>query len=190
MDLSKLATIALAAFTATLLVFAFAPHVHCDDDEVVALKTAIVQLQPRVDAMRAFRLAATFAEAGSQNELDPKLLIAMAMRESSLDVKVERLERVGKIGEGGLMQIHGAALRLRPSQCDELLTGAYCQITTGARWLAYARSQCGGSTARWVGAYGLGACPSERMAARHRSVLMARHYYDEIGGSQWTEWTP
>lgn len=175
----------LVAVTMLLSIVAVATVVECSEDRVIEIKDSIQTLQPAVDGLRAFRLAANFVAAGEATEIDPKLLVAMAMRESSFDPQIETLERRGKIGEGGLMQIHGAALRLRPRHCDERLIGADCQIHTGARWLAWVRTHCGGSTSRWVAAYGMKQCPTEASARNHISVRIAKAYYDEIGGTQW-----
>jgi len=157
----------------------------CAEEELDTVAAAIVTLQPAVDNVRALRLARHFAESGEETEIDPLLLVAMAMRESSFDPLVESLERRGSLGEGGLMQTHGVSLRVRPSHCDRRLSSAECQIRTGARWLRWVKDHCGGSTARWVAAYGMRSCPTEESASVHRSVRIVRAYYDEIGGVEW-----
>jgi len=151
-------------------------------EEVAA---GIAELQPAAAGQRANRLAAVFAEAGRRHNHDPLLLVAIAFRESSLAVDVEEHRRRGALGEGGLMQVHGAALRARPHYCPLPLPDAECQVQTGAAWLAYARAACGGSWWRWVAAYGLGACPSEERAREHAAARVAHRYYTRIGGTRW-----
>ena len=150
--------------------------------EVGYLPTVITTLQPDMEPERANRLAVVFNEAADWYNIEPRLLVAIAFRESSLREDVERHQRRGKLGEGGLMQVHGAALRVRPADCTRELIGARCQVMTGAAWLSEARRQCGGSMWRWVGAYGTGTCPSERRARTMSSVKVARRHYLRIGG--------
>lgn len=154
-------------------------------DEVDAVAVAVRRLQPAVGLERADALAAVMVAAGAEVDVDPLLLVAIAMRESSLSLRVERLDRRGARGELGLMQCWGAALELRPAGCDEQLHGADCQVRTGARWLAHARERCPGSTARWVMAYGAGRCPSEAEAHGDRLVAIARSHYARVGGERW-----
>ena len=80
------------------------------------------------DDERAARLAGVFVGAAHETRTDPLLLVAIAMRESSLSERVERLERLGSRGERGLMQCHGAALRARPEACSAELEGAHAPI--------------------------------------------------------------
>jgi hypothetical protein len=151
-----------------------------DGPELRDVATAIRTLQPAADLERADELAEVFRDAGRDHRLDPLLLIAVSFRESSLALDVERHERRGLLGEGGLMQTHGAALRYRPTDCPLPLPGARCQVQTGAAWMAQARDHCGGSWWRWVAAYGLGACPSEAAAREHGPVKVARWHYCRI----------
>lgn len=158
------------------------------EDVAVAIRT----LQPAVDADRAVRLARIFDVAGEESDLDPLLLVALAMRESSFLEAVERGEVVGALGEIGLMQSHGVAIGYRPTGCDRDLRWhgdddrrAMCQILTGARFLAAVREHCGGSWWRWVASYGASRCLTEDEARAHRSATNARRYYVEIGGAGW-----
>lgn len=147
------------------------------------LEEAIQLLQPRTDDARAKRLAKIFHEAGEEHGFDPKLLVAISFRESSLSPEMEELRRFGKVrGEIGLMQCHGAALRFRPEKCQAELRGAWCQIHTGTRYLAHLREKCQGSTWRWLAAYGSGKCMSEREATHSTSIKNAIRYYRRIGG--------
>lgn len=181
-----------AVITAALMAFAICGAIRCLEqlafgcDDVCTVATAIRRLQPAADEERAAALAAVFVEAGREAAIDPLLLVAIAMRESSLSERVERLERLGAVGELGLMQIHpqGPALRLRPQECSAELEGARCQVRTGARWLAFVRERCPGTTWRWVAAYGLSRCPSEEEARVDRNALRAESLYARARGNR------
>lgn len=143
-------------------------------------------LQPRVSENRALDLAAYFAEAGEDYVFDPKLLIALSYRETNFDLDFETLRRFGKSrGEIGLMQCHGACLRFRPEKCSEVLEGAWCQIQTGTRYLAYLRSKCPGPQSRWLTTYATGRCLPLQSRKIHSSVWRAYLYYRKIGGERW-----
>lgn len=154
-------------------------------DEVCTVALAVQRLQPAADDERAEELAGHFIAAGEETGFDPLLLLAIARRESSLAESVERLERLGSRGERGLLQVHGAALRARPRDCPASLEGARCQVRTGARWLAYVRDRCQGSTWVTVAAYGWSRCPSEGEARRDRNAAIAASYYAMAGGTEW-----
>jgi len=146
----------------------------------------IQTLQPRVPMERALDLAAHFAEAGEDHYFDPKLLIAVSYRETNFDPDFETLQRFGKSrGEIGLMQCHGACLRFRPAKCSEVLEGAWCQIQTGTRYLAYLRSKCPGPRRRWLTTYATGRCLPLQSRKMHYSVWRAYLYYKKIGGERW-----
>ncbi len=151
-----------------------------DGQDLREVATAIMTLQPAADLDRADTLAEVFHGAGETYRLDPLLLVAISFRESGLSREVELRRRRGELGELGLMQSHGAALQVRPAGCNRHLVGARCQVHTGAAWLAEARDGCGGSRWRWVGAYGMGHCPSERYARTMRSTRRARDFYCRI----------
>lgn len=158
------------------------------DEQEEAVAAAIVMLQPATTPERAERLAGVFVGAAHETRLDPLLLVAIAMRESSLREDVERLERLGHRGERGLLQImpRGAAISHRPAECSPDLEGAHCQIYTGAMWLAHLRDeQCPGSTWRWVASFGWSRCPSEREAHADRNANIAASYYSSVGGREW-----
>ena len=142
---------------------------------------AIVKLQPRYQRVEAEELAGYFIEAANVNKerpFDPLLLVSIAMRESSL-----LPEAVGQLGEIGLLQVHGVALRFLPSGCT--IEEPRCQLLAGAGYLDYVREVCGGSTWKWVAAYGMSRCPSEEMARNSHSVILAYRYYVSIGGLTW-----
>jgi hypothetical protein len=151
-------------------------------EDLREVATAILTLQPAADLERADTLAEVFRDAARDHDHDPLLLVAIGFRESSFALEVEQHRRLGDLGEGGLMQTHGAALRYRPRDCPLPLPGARCQVQTGAAWLAEAREHCGGSRWRWVAAYGLGMCPSEAMAREDGATIVARRHYLRIGG--------
>lgn len=151
----------------------------------MTLETAIMALQPGVNETRAQRLAKIFEDTGNQYGFDPKFLIAIAFRESSLVSSIEDRRRFGKThNEIGLMQCHGAALSFRPDECSERLEGAYCQIQTGTRYLAHIRDNvCSGSTWKVLACYGHGRCMTDYEARKDRGVKRVMRYYRAIGGS-------
>jgi hypothetical protein len=159
-----------------------------DGEDLREVATAIRTLQPGADLERAETLAEVFNDAGRDYRLDPLLLVALSFRESGLSRDVELRRRRGDLGEYGLMQCHGAALQVRPADCSHHLVRngegrsgfAYCQVRTGAAWLAEAREGCGGSWWRWIGAYGMGHCPTERYARTMTSTQRARELYCRI----------
>jgi|GEM_PF-3924372 len=181
-----LLAVTLAAICIALAVAIGDCEAHADDGpSPAAVAAAIRTLQPATAEPRANRLATVFHTAAHDHGHDALLLVAIAFRESSLSKAVELRRRRGALGELGLMQSHGAALRVRPADCNHHLVGARCQVQTGAAWLSYARMQCGGSWWRWVAAYGLRACPSERMAREDGPARVAHRHYLRIGGTRW-----
>jgi hypothetical protein len=160
---------------------------HGDDSvSVTDVARGVHELQPTATEERAMRLGHVFHTAGRNHDLDPLLLVAISFRESSLLESVEHRRRRGELGELGLMQCHGKALGFRPVGCDHHLVGARCQVETGAAYLAEARRQCSGSWWRWIAAYGMGACPTERYAKTTRGTQRACRYYTRIGGKRWS----
>lgn len=140
---------------------------------------AVMKLQPMHTQEVAASWAGAFRSAGKESDIDPLLLIAIAYRESSI-----RDDVVGKLGEQGPMQLHGAALMHRPRACNP--AEMTCSIRGGAAVLQYWRSACNDDRwAVWIGAYGLGQCPSYGDAAKLRSVQRARALYEKIGGDGW-----
>ena len=67
-----------------------------EDTDVAVLADVIVDLQPATSEERAERLARVFDAAADESDLDPRLLVALAMRESSLLASVERGEVRGE----------------------------------------------------------------------------------------------
>jgi len=178
----------VAVIVAFLLASAMAIGAQCDAEandttalDELRVSDALRELAD-VDDERAERLAVIIEDAGEQHGIDPLLLVAIGMRESGWQERYERLQRFGSMGEVGLMQTHGVALRFRPAGCTAELRGARCQIETGAAFLAHVRSHCRGPIEVWVGAYGMSACPTVELAAMHQSVRRVRRYYEMIGG--------
>jgi hypothetical protein len=183
------ATVVVAVLFAVLFCFCLGwfENVAEGCDEVCQTAIAVRRLQPAASEDRAAELAGVFVAAGRETNVEPLLLLAIAMRESSLHPAVEARTRRGSRGEVGLMQVHpsGPAIRLRPADCDEDLDGARCQVRTGARFLAFVRDHCPGSTWRWVAAYGRSRCPSETEARADRNAAIAAGYYSRAGGVRW-----
>lgn len=99
--------------------------------------------------------AKIFFDAGKETGVDPFLLAAVAMRESGLNP-----DRVGKIGEMGLMQLHphsraGRETRLICKADQSACVGM--QIFSAARLLQRNLRQCG-SLPRALAAYNTGRC--------------------------------
>jgi len=158
--------------------------------DITTVTSAIQQLQPRVNDQRAQNLAKILVDAGTEVDIEPFLLASIVMRESSFQPALENRQMFGQynnLHEIGLMQNHGASLRVRPDNCTSDLEGARCQIFTGARWLAFSREYCGGSKWVWVSAYGRRACPTEREAREEGRVRRVRNLYVSIGGESWEE---
>lgn len=156
--------------------------------ELTSTAKAILTLQPQAGTERAQDLARHIDDAAHENRLDPKLLVALIMRESSFAQNVELLNKLGSAGERGLTQVHPSntmALSMRPDGCDANLAGARCQIFTGARYLAWCRRTCPGSTSRWVASYGMAQCPSEMLAPHYRTIRIAQGFYRRIAGHPW-----
>lgn len=171
----------------TLMTFFSTRALGSPNDLIEATAEDILTLQPSLDEDRARRLAGLIVEASEESELEPALVVAVANRESAFLPEVESLELLGSRGERGLLQVHGAGLVFRPDGCSTRLEGARCQIETGARFLAWVRDRCGGSTWRWLGAYGMSRCPSEDEARQLKSTRVARRHYDAINGQRWTD---
>lgn len=150
---------------------------------------AILSLSPDLDSGRARRLGELFHDAGEESGIDPILLIAISMRESAFLPEVERLELLGRRGERGLMQVHGAALTLRPQECPASLEGAECQIRTGAFFLSFVKrlcyARCRGSKSCWVASYGMSRCARPGEADRMKSVRVVRSHWEAISDEPW-----
>jgi hypothetical protein len=182
-DVMKACVIAAFAFFMGFLAVTIGECVSCERESYahgseLEVFRAVQLLQPAHPPAVAAAWAGVLFEAGVETDIDPLLLTAIAFRESSLRTSV-----VGDRGEVGPMQLHGAALAHRPSGCDPAEMS--CSIRGGAAVLQWWQAQCSGSWSVWVGAYGLGRCPSEEDAEALGSVRRARALYERIGGRSW-----
>lgn len=134
---------------------------------------AIMILQPNLSAKQTKNYATAFDIISKDTETDPLLLAVIAQRESSYQHNV-----VGRRGEIGLMQIMPRGVARRFSKCD--IRRPYCNIKTGARYLAFVRRECPGTRWRWVAAYGWSRCPSEREARRDTATQRAYNLYCSV----------
>lgn len=121
----------------------------------------------------AHRLALTIRDAAAQWEVDPFLLAAIAVRESSL-VETAR----GAAGEHGVMQLHPRSpaglqaareCRIAPSDCTAIEVGLAAELVARSLQLC-------GSEAAALGRYHRGRCGADDYA---RSILRIR---DELRG--------
>jgi len=152
----------------------------------VPTAVAVSRLQPALSAVRARELADAIDTAARPHRIDPILIAAIAMRESSLVDEVIRGQRRGPRGEVGIMHImpRSIALRWAPDGCDQAELA--CSLATGCAYLAWLRGEgCPGSTWRWVSAYGRRRCPSEAEAREGRATRRARELYVAAGGQVW-----
>lgn len=155
-------------------------------EPAVSTATAVSRLQPRLDADAARQWAEAIEHAARPHRLDPILIAALVMRESSYDPDVAEGRRVGSRGEVGVMQVMpgGAALLFAPPRCSQ--AEAWCSLATGCGYLAYQRDHaCPGSTWRWVAAYGRSRCPSEAEAREDTATRRARDLFRRAGGRGW-----
>ena len=150
--------------------------------DVLDTADKIAELDGSIPPQRRERLALVFAEASSETGVPSSLLVAVAWRESHFRISVEEGRVRGRLGEVGLMQIHGAALQFRPQNCGRDLPSARCQIFTGARYLAHLRDACPGPWQRWIAAYGSGECP--RGAPWPRDVRVLEAILSRLGGAE------
>jgi soluble lytic murein transglycosylase-like protein len=95
--------------------------------------------------------AAAFLNAAQDTNIDPYLLLVIARRESSF-----RPGASGKLGEVGVMQIHGPPLR-RCERDGFDMRIPYDQVMCSARYLREMIDQCG-SVTRGLTAYASGSC--------------------------------
>jgi hypothetical protein len=125
----------------------------------------------RVETARSIHAAA------SENDLDPYLLAAMSFRESSF-----RLGARGALGEIGLMQIHGSALR----KCRDLdMTLTSGQAMCGARHLRAMADHCGDITSGLT-AYASGSCIA-RTDKTSRLVANRLRMAQRLASKPWEE---
>ena len=175
--------------TATLIValLVVLPHVVWGQD----LAAGIQILQPRLKAEDARTWAQAIRIADEEAEIgNPWLLAAMVRRESSFfDTVFKGTKRGRKRNEIGALQLHSVALRVgtERAKCGKTPSPG-CLLRAGAHWLAYSRETCKGSTWRWMAAYGLSYCPSERQARRYKHTRRAKMFYDNMRPGKVVEW--
>lgn len=158
----------------------------CEPAQGQPLAEAVGRLQPRLTPQARATWAKAIADATAQHGLDPYLVAAMVMRESSFRADVAEGRRRGKLGEVGPLQVHGVAWRFAPPGCTAKRGDARCWLQTGVNFLAHHRKACPGSTARWVASYAMRRCPSEATAKRSKTVRNARRWYAVAkGGVAW-----
>jgi len=156
-----------------------------NEPEPVAL--GIMRLQPGLDATGATAWSRAIRREANARQLDPLIVVALVMRESSFHPDVAEGRRRGRLGEVGALQVMpgGYAMRFAPPDCRDQ-TDARCSIATGCAYLAHLRDHaCPGSTWRWVAAYRWRTCPSEDAARRDRGALRLRELYERAGGRSW-----
>jgi len=171
--------VTLAILVVGVCAFAELEDVGDADVYIDQIANDIRTLQPAHDDEYSKNMARWFLEAAEPHDFDPKLLVSVSFRESSL-----KHTTIGSRNEIGLMQVHGAASKLRPGGCSP--ESPRCQILTGTEWLALARDTCGDDIWDYVFAYGTGRCPRTHEESRgHHSTRNARRHYIRIGGTQW-----
>ncbi len=143
------------------------------------LEESIGRLQPRLTAVDRARWAEGITKAATPHGIDPVLIAALVMRESSFRPQVADGTIRGALGEVGPLQIHGVALR------GVTCRGAGCWLRAGVDFLAHHRTTCPGSTWRWVASYAMRRCPSEAKARASKTARRARYWYDKAGGTTW-----
>lgn len=182
---------AILAFVITLLCIPQLVHSLDGIGEglIDTIQSAITRLAPRVSEDRARRLAGYIKEHSEESEIDPLLVTAIIMRESSFSHAVQTGRKVGRAPHKcvGLMQIHpwGPAHKLG-GYLD--LTDANANIRTGVMWLEYVRGVCGDTHWQWVAAYGMSRCPTYHQARRNAAAITARRLYCKVNPNCETTW--
>jgi len=129
----------------------------------------------------ARRVAGIIRVAAERHAIDPRLAVAIAMRESSL-----RAGRVrGALGEQGMFQVmpNGYARRACPRDCA--LDQPHCNADVALCYLAHVRELCGSDDPWvWIGAYGMRRCPTGREARAMTSTRRARAYLVAVAGAE------
>lgn len=123
------------------------------------------------DKQRQAQLANDIVEASGEYDVPSLLLTMIVFRESSFKTNV-----TGKIGEYGLVQVHGLAAK----NCD--LSTQVGQLRCGARWLKKSYNMCG-TWKKALIAYATGKCKSgsKRVAVLIKSRMELWKKLEEIG---------
>ena len=131
---------------------------------------------PRVQLRRErefFRLAGYIHDASVANDIDPRISVVVAFRESSLLPSIQL--KTGSRGERGYFQVMPRSLAIRRcgNGCDQNTPA--CNASTALCYLSYCRELCGESPWQYVGGYGRSRCPNSVAEARSwREVRRAR----------------
>lgn len=141
----------VAAATLTLAVRDLYAQTHAEEVEGVieAIQWLLRDAPKRPltqDSEKQRRIAEAVVAVGQKRGICPYLLLANAFAESSLKRHVR-----GTIGERGMMQVHGAAIK----GCN--LKTYHGQLDCGARWLQRSIGRCG-SVRKGIAAYMSGSC--------------------------------
>lgn len=123
---------------------------------------------PRWD--RAPDLATLIVEASRERALDPYLVTTVVWAESSFR---ERAKLEGAVGEQGLMQVHGEALRQALVKGYDM-SSSWGQLQAGCDHLLGRLEECGGDTLRALAAYQTGSCKSRHGGPKYRFRLYQR----------------
>lgn len=119
---------------------------HCDTESLAGITKAVTFLIHRDphplqnNPARIAEISIALCDAGSRYDVDPYLLTAMAWRESTFRPNVLSLDKIGKAGEKGLLQVGREAA----ATCPHFMTDVNGQALCGARWLAQAYKECEG----------------------------------------------
>lgn len=112
---------------------------------------------------RVTEYVAWAVDAAQAHDLDPRLILAVAIRESGMDPAA-----TGSHGEHGVYQLHprGAGARaLRMCRAGAYPLG-YCRTYVAAQELSRGLSTCDGSLEQALGYYNSGKCISGRYARK------------------------
>lgn len=108
------------------------------------------------------RIAEGIVAAAEAEGVSWAVLLVIVRAESSYDDRA-----LGKIGERGLVQVHGEAAK------GFDLSTAEGQLAAGAAWWAHCRELCGGDRLRALQAYQTGRCSGKARGAPKRLELIA-----------------
>ena len=118
---------------------------------------------------RAPDVATLIVEAARARDLDPYLVAVVVEAESSF----REGGPDGAVGEKGLMQVHGEALRQALKKGYDMDT-AWGQLQAGCDHLAERLEECNGRIQRALAAYQTGSCKSQAGGSERRLRLYKR----------------
>jgi len=163
------------------------PSIKEEISPLPSLQEAIAELQPwyrQEGNDRALsRITEIISQAALENDIDPILAAAIAMRESSLMISVGE----GALGEVGLFQVmpRGIARQVCPRRCD--IRRPACNADTALCYLSFLRDYCGPQdTWIWMGAYGMSRCPTSEEARRMVFTRRTRNFVTQVVGERYT----